>query len=376
MRYRTFKKINENVSLLGIGAMRFPETTNGEVDETAAIRIIRAAIDSGINYVDTAFTYHGEKSEIVVGKALKNGYRERVLLADKMPIWLAKDEVHMRELFNIQMKRLDVDCIDMYLIHSVSQDNWKRAKELKLLTFLEEMRAAGKIRYIGFSFHDSYELFQEVLDAYTWDFCQIQLNFMDKELQAGVKGLQLASEKDLGVIIMEPLKGGRLTSNIPPDIQSIWDSADVRRPPAEWSFKWLAAMPEVTLILSGMSSEEQVYENIKIMDSDDLEKLTDEDHILIDRISSEYNRLVKYSCTGCEYCLPCPQGLNIPELLEYFNDWNTFGKNESTKTEYLLWVPEDGFASGCIGCGACEKKCPQQLPIVQALKDTVAAFGK
>ena len=258
MRYRTFKKINENVSLLGIGAMRFPETTNGEVDETAAIRIIRAAIDSGINYVDTAFTYHGEKSEIVVGKALKNGYRERVLLADKMPIWLAKDEVHMRELFNIQMKRLDVDCIDMYLIHSVSQDNWKRAKELKLLTFLEEMRAAGKIRYIGFSFHDSYELFQEVLDAYTWDFCQIQLNFMDKELQAGVKGLQLASEKDLGVIIMEPLKGGRLTSNIPPDIQSIWDSADVRRPPAEWSFKWLAAMPEVTLILSGMSSEEQV----------------------------------------------------------------------------------------------------------------------
>ncbi|MEE0772793.1 MAG: aldo/keto reductase [Anaerovoracaceae bacterium] len=376
MRYRTFKKINENVSLLGIGAMRFPETTNGEVDETAAIRIIRAAIDSGINYVDTAFTYHGEKSEIVVGKALKNGYRERVLLADKMPIWLAKDEVHMRELFNIQMKRLDVDCIDMYLIHSVSQDNRKRAKELKLLTFLEEMRAAGKIRYIGFSFHDSYELFQEVLDAYTWDFCQIQLNFMDKELQAGVKGLQLASEKDLGVIIMEPLKGGRLTSNIPPDIQSIWDSADVRRPPAEWSFKWLAAMPEVTLILSGMSSEEQVYENIKIMDSDDLEKLTDEDHILIDRISSEYNRLVKYSCTGCEYCLPCPQGLNIPELLEYFNDWNTFGKNESTKTEYLQWVPEDGFASGCIGCGACEKKCPQQLPIVQALKDTVAAFGK
>lgn len=375
MKYRTFGKINEKVSLLGMGAMRLPETADGKVDEQEAISIIRSAIDSGITYVDTAYPYHNGESEVIVGKALKDGYREKVLLADKMPIWLAKDEDHMKEIFSKQLKKLDTDCIDMYLVHSVNTPNWRRIKKLNLMPFLEEMKAQGKIRHIGFSFHDSYELFEEVLNDYPWEFCQIQLNYMDKNIQAGVKGLKLAAEKGLGVIIMEPLKGGRLTSAIPPAVQELWDSADVKRSPAEWAFKWLAEMPEITLILSGMSSREQLEENIRIISSDDLTVLTEAEKNLIDKVSDEYNRLIKYSCTGCEYCLPCPQKLNIPDLLEYYNEWNTYGQNPATKMEYMDWVAKGRHASDCVGCKACEEKCPQKLPIAQALKEAAESFG-
>ena len=375
MKYRTFAKINEKVSLLGMGAMRVPEEKDGKVDENNAVSIIRAAIDSGINYIDTAYPYLSGQSEVIVGKALKNGYREKVLIADKMPIWLAKDENHMKEIFNTQLKRLDTDSIDMYLVHSVNVPNWKRVKKLKLMPFLEEMKKKGKIKHIGFSFHDSYEFFEEVLDDYPWEFCQIQLNYMDKNIQAGIKGLKLAAEKGIGVIIMEPLKGGRLTSAIPPAVQKLWDSAETKRSPAEWAFKWLAEMPEVTLILSGMSSMKQLEENIRIITSDDLTILTDEEKKLINKVSDEYNRLIKYSCTGCEYCLPCPQKLNIPDLLEYYNEWNTYGQNPSTKMEYIDWVAKGRHASDCIGCRKCEKKCPQNLPIVQALKEASEAFG-
>lgn len=189
--------------------------------------------------------YHGGVSETIVGKALKDGYREKVLLADKMPIWLAKDEDHMKEIFNDQLKKLDVDYIDMYLVHNVNISNWKRCKKLNLMPFLEEMKAQGKIRHIGFSFHDKLEFFKELLEEYDWEFCQIQLNYMDKNHQAGVEGLRYATERGLDVIIMEPLKGGRLTDFVPPTVQEIWDGFNVKKSPAEWAFKWLANMPEV-----------------------------------------------------------------------------------------------------------------------------------
>lgn len=375
MQYRTFKKFDKEVSLLGMGAMRLPETEDGQINEPEAIDIIRSAIDAGVNYVDTAFGYHNGKSEGLVGKALKDGYREKVLLADKMPIWLAKDEDHMKEMFRTQLERLDTDCIDMYLVHNINKPNWKRVKKLNLLPFLEEMKAAGKIKHIGFSFHDSYELFEEVLDSYPWEFCQIQLNYMDKDIQAGVKGLKLAAEKGLGVIIMEPLKGGKLTTVIPPTVQELWDSAPVKRTPAEWGFKWLANMPEVTLILSGMSSREQLQQNIATVSAADLSVLSDEERELIDKVSDEYNRLIKYSCTGCEYCLPCPQKLKIPDLIDTLNEWNIYGQNPATKMEYIEWVPEGRHASDCISCKACEKKCPQGLPIAQIMKETSEIFG-
>lgn len=375
MQYRTFKKLDREVSLLGMGAMRLPETEDGQINEPEAIDIIRSAIDAGINYVDTAFGYHNGKSEGLVGKALKDGYREKVLLADKMPIWLAKDEDHMKEMFRTQLERLDTDYIDMYLVHSVNKPNWKRIKKLNLMPFLEEMKAAGKIKHIGFSFHDSYELFEEVLDSYPWEFCQIQLNYMDKDIQAGVKGLKLVAEKGLSVIIMEPLKGGKLTTGIPPTVQELWNNAPVKRTPAEWGFKWLANMPEVTLILSGMSSREQLQQNIATVSAADLNVLSDEERELIDKVSDEYNRLIKYSCTGCEYCLPCPQKLKIPDLIDTLNEWNIYGQNPATKMEYIEWVPEGRHASDCISCKACEKKCPQGLPVAQIMKETAEIFG-
>lgn len=376
MQYRKFKKINKDVSLLGMGCMRLPKLEDGTVNEAEAIDIIRSAIDSGINYVDTAYTYHDGKSEVILGKALKDGYREKVLLADKMPIWLAKDEEHMKQIFNEQLERLDTDCIDMYLVHNVGVPIWKRCKKLNLMPFLEEMKAQGKIRHIGFSFHDKLEFFKEMIDEYDWEFCQIQLNYMDKNHQAGLEGLKYAAGKGLDVIIMEPLKGGRITDFVPPTVQKLWDEAETKRTPAEWAFKWLANLPEVTLMLSGMSSRQQLTENIDILSADDANVLTSEEAALINKVSDEYNRLIKYSCTGCQYCLPCAQKLDIPKIIGYYNDWNVYEHNPSTKTEYETWLPEKRHASDCIGCKICEERCPQSIPIARAMQDAAEAFGK
>lgn len=376
MQHRKFNKTDLEVSLLGMGCMRLPQTEDGKVDEAEAIDIIRSSIDAGVNYVDTAYMYHGGVSETIVGKALKDGYREKVLLADKMPIWLAKDEDHMKEIFNDQLKKLDVDYIDMYLVHNVNISNWKRCKKLNLMPFLEEMKAQGKIRHIGFSFHDKLEFFKELLEEYDWEFCQIQLNYMDKNHQAGVEGLRYATERGLDVIIMEPLKGGRLTDFVPPTVQEIWDGFNVKKSPAEWAFKWLANMPEVKLILSGMSSKQQMMENINIMSADDVAALSEKEKALIDSVSDEYNRLIKYSCTGCQYCMPCVKKLDIPKIIGYYNDWNIYEQNPSTKFEYDTWIPDGRHGSDCIGCKACEEKCPQAIPIARAMKDAAEAFGK
>lgn len=374
MEYRTLKT-GEKVSLLGLGTMRLPLAEDGSVNEKEAIELIRAAVDSGINYVDTAYTYHGGNSEKILGKALKDGYRERVILADKMPIWLAKDEEAMRKIFDRQFERLDTDIIDMYLVHNITVPIWKRVKKLNLLPFLEEKKAEGKIKHLGFSFHDKFQLFEEVIDAFPWEFCQIQLNYMDKDFQAGVKGLKYAASKGLSVIIMEPLKGGRLTNSIPPSVEKLFSEAAVKRSPAQWAFKWLAAMPEVSLMLSGMSDRKQLEANVEIMSMKDLCLLTEEEAAMIDRVSDEYNKLVKYSCTGCQYCMPCPQKLEIPKLIGHYNDWFIYDKNPSTAMEYRTWIPDGRHASDCIGCGACEEKCPQSLPIREALKKTAELFG-
>ncbi len=374
MEYRTLKT-GEKVSLLGLGTMRLPLAEDGSVNEKEAIELIRAAMDSGINYVDTAYTYHGGNSEKILGKALKDGYRERVILADKMPIWPAKDEEAMRKIFDRQFERLDTDIIDMYLVHNITVPIWKRVKKLNLLPFLEEKKAEGKIKHIGFSFHDKFQLFEEVIDAFPWEFCQIQLNYMDKDFQAGVKGLKYAASKGLSVIIMEPLKGGRLTNSIPPSVEKLFSEAAVKRSPAQWAFKWLAAMPEVSLMLSGMSDRKQLEANVEIMSMKDLCLLTEEEAAMIDRVSDEYNKLVKYSCTGCQYCMPCPQKLEIPKLIGHYNDWFIYDKNPSTAMEYRTWIPDGRHASDCIGCGACEEKCPQSLPIREALKKTAELFG-
>lgn len=371
MNYRDFGKTEEKVSLLGFGTMRLPllEGNGTAINEAEAIKIIRYGIDHGINYVDTAYMYHGGNSEVVVGKALKDGYREKVLLADKMPVWMASSEEAMEEIFNKQLERLQTNSIDMYLIHSVEQRIWKRALKFHIFDFLEKKKKEGKIKYIGFSFHDSVELFKEVLDYYPWDFCQIQLNFMDTEYQAGLEGLNYAASKEIPVVIMEPLKGGRLANKPPESVQQIWDSYPVKRSPAEWALKWVANHTAVKTILSGMSSMEQVKENLDILGGVSSESLTTEELELINKVKHEFLNLIKVDCTKCNYCTPCPLNIDIPEIFKYYNDLYLYKLPEVTKKDFNMFIPAKYKPSVCSECGQCEEKCPQHIKIREHMKN-------
>lgn len=382
MQYRKFRTADKETSLLGLGVMRLVQDENGNIDQQGAVELIRYAIDRGINYIDTAYTYHGGCSEKLIGKALRDGYRERVILADKMPIWLANTEEDVERYFKEQLRRLDVEYIDMYLVHNIIPSNWKKTKELNVLPFLERMRAQGKIKHIGFSFHGDLDLFMEVIDAYPWEFCQIQLNYLDKDEQATLKGLKYARERGIDVIVMEPLKGGRITDKIPPSVQQIWDRAKASgkapqdRSPAEWAFRWAASQPGVSLILSGMNSYEQIDENTTIFSKDDISQMSSTEQAVLDEVAAEYNRRIKYQCTGCEYCMPCQKKIGIPDVIEYLNNWYAFDQNPSTKTEYITWLDEGEHASDCIHCRKCEEKCPQRLPISEIMAEASEVFGK
>lgn len=363
MQYRTFNRTNEPISLLGFGTMRLPRLKNGNIDEVEAIKMIRTAIDNGINYVDTAYMYHDGQSEVVTGKALKDGYREKVLLADKMPAWFAKKEADIEKIFNEQLHRLDDQFIDMYLVHNIDKDVWKKVKEYNVLGFLEKKREEGKIKHIGFSFHDDFDFFKEIVDAYPWEFCQIQLNYMDKDFQAGIKGLDYAASKGLQVIIMEPLKGGKLTDILPESVEKYWAEADIKRSPAGWALRWVADFPEVLTILSGMSTMDQLKENIQVLSDALPHSLTEKDHQIINKVSTEYNKLIKYSCTGCRYCMPCPKKIEIPAVINFYNEWFLYNGNDKIKADFITWIPPKRRPSACISCNACQSHCPQSLPV-------------
>lgn len=374
MQHRIYEKTGEEISLLGLGTMRMPIHADGKLNHEASIEMIRYAIDNGVNYVDTAYMYHDGESEVAVGKALKDGYREKIILADKMPVWLAKDEKEMADIFEEQFSRLEVDSIDFYLVHNITAPIWKRAKRFGIIEFLEKQKKAGRIREIGFSFHDEYPVFKEVLDAYNWDFCQIQLNYMDTEFQAGLKGLKYASEKGIPVIVMEPLKGGKLTDSIPAQIKAFWEEAEIKRPPVEWALRWVADFPQVLTILSGVHNIDQLKENIEILSSAKANTLTEKEKEIIEKVSREYNKLIEYSCTGCRYCLPCPVKLDIPAIIDLYNQWNLFEGNDKIKKDYDMWFGEERIASSCIACGQCEDQCPQSLPIIEIMKKAAKRF--
>lgn len=374
MQYRTFPKTGEKVSLLGFGTMRFPTLENGEINEPEAIKMIRSAIDSGINYVDTAYMYHNGESEVVTGKALKDGYREKVLLADKMPVWMAKDEASMKQIFINQLERLHDQVIDMYLVHNLTRQIWKRALQFNTLEFLEQKRAEGKIKHLGFSFHDDVEFFKEVVDAYPWDFCQIQLNYMDVNFQAGLEGLKYAASKGIPVIIMEPLKGGKLTDLLPESIEKYWAEADVKRTPAEWALRWVADFPEVLTILSGMTTMEQVQENIRILSTAEPNSLTEKEQRIIAKVSEEYNNLIKYSCTACRYCMPCPQRIEIPSVINLYNEWHLYNGNPKIKSDFNMWISPKARPSVCTSCNACQSHCPQGLPVAEIMQKSKEIF--
>ncbi|MDR2163211.1 MAG: aldo/keto reductase [Clostridiales Family XIII bacterium] len=372
MRYRTFDKTGEQVSLLGFGAMRLP-TDGGEVDEAEAIRMIRHAIDRGVNYVDTAYMYHDGVSEAVVGKALKDGYRERTLLADKLPPWFAKTESDLPDIFETQLRRLDTDVIDMYLVHNIDEGHLQFIKDLNIYGFVKGLRESGRVKHLGFSYHGkTTELFKELLDSFDWDFCQIQLNYMDVDIQAGVAGLKYAGEKGIPVVIMEPLKGGKLTGRVPDRVQALWDGAPVSRTPAEWGLRWVADFPEVLTILSGMTTMEQLDENLRILDAEP-GALTPEEHGLINEASAAYNELIKYGCTSCGYCLPgCPQKIDMPKIININNEDALYDCFETAKFEMRVFV--EPKPSACVSCGNCEDICPQHLPIASIMKESAERY--
>jgi predicted aldo/keto reductase-like oxidoreductase len=365
MHYRKFGKLDWQVSALGFGCMRLPtiEGDIGNIDQKKTTEMIRWAIDAGLNYVDTAYVYHEQKSEIALGIALENGYRERVRIATKLPIWMVEKTEDFNTMLNEELERLQTDVIDFYLMHGLDQEKWEKVQKLGLLKKAETAIADGRIRYVGFSFHDNLDIFKQIVDSYdNWTFCQIQYNYMDINFQAGREGLHYAADKGLAVVIMEPLRGGKLAVEIPA-AQPIWFSAKQKRKPADWALQWLWSQPEVSLVLSGMSTLDQVKENLVSADNSRIGLLNEEELVLVSKVRETLIGLSPIDCTLCEYCLPCPNGVNIPRIFDYYNRVAMYNNLENTRCQYKQTVEDGQKAVNCIQCDECLPKCPQKLPI-------------
>lgn len=372
MYYNKFK--GKDVSLLGMGCMRLPLDDKGEVDVEASIATIRKGIDNGITYMDTAFVYHNGFSERVLGMALQDGYRDKVLIADKMPTWIIKTPEDLDKTLDKQLSRLGTDHIDVYLLHNQNNYFFKMAEKLDIFNWLEAKKKEGKILNIGFSFHDDYDVFEKILNAYDWDMCQIQLNYIDENYQAGVKGLELAGSKNIPVVIMEPLKGGRLAGKLPPQTDEFFKELSEDRPAVDWAFRWICNFPQVLTVLSGMSSMAQMEQNLSLFETIAPNNLKDEDKKIISKIADTFRRLVEYGCTACRYCMPCPQKIDIPKAIRLYNDLALYENQTGIRTEYM-WM-EPFTASACVECKACESHCPQNLPVSTIMKKCVEKFGR
>lgn len=364
MQYRKFGKLDWQVSALGFGCMRLPilDRDSAKINEPEATRMLHYAIERGVNYLDTAYPYHGGNSELFLGRALHGGYRAKIRLATKMPCWKVQAAEDFDNLLNEQLQKLQTEHIDFYLLHGLNQERWHKVCDLDVLGWATRAIAAGRIGHLGFSFHDKYPVFQEIVDAHAWSFCQIQYNYMDIENQAGVKGLQYAAAKGLAVVVMEPLLGGKLV-NPPAPVQEIWDTAARRQSPAEWALQWLWHQPEVSVVLSGMSTPDQVEQNIASAATARVNLLTADKLALFNRVRAKYNELSPIPCTKCEYCLPCPNNVAIPRVFAAYNEGMMYAKPEAARRGYKIWIPAENQASACTQCRECEEKCPQNIPI-------------
>lgn len=385
MQYRTLGKTNEKVSVLGYGCMRLP-VINGDVtniDEEKAIEMIHHAIDKGVNYIDTAYPYHGTgmarggESEPFVGRALKVGYREKVNLATKLPSWLIKTREDMDKYLNEQLERLQTDKIDFYLVHALNKGVWDNLKKLGIADFLDSAVKDGRIRYAGFSFHDDLNVFKEIVDYYDWSFCQIQYNYLDENFQAGTEGLKYAADKGLGVVIMEPLRGGKLVRDLPDAVTGAMEKAEIKRSSAEWALRWVWNHPEVSVVLSGMNVMDNINENLRIADEALPGSLTEKELEIMDNVIKAYRARTKVNCTGCHYCMPCPAGVNIPKNFTLYNQYYMLATPQTEgelKAHYNIFTNESERADKCRECGKCESHCPQGLKIRQELKNVRALF--
>ena len=370
MHYREFGKLGIEISALGFGCMRLPLAGDGTIDEEEAIRIIRYALDHGVNYVDTAYPYHQGESERLVGKALKDGYRDITYLATKCPVWLIEKEEDFDRLLDEQLKKLDVECVDFYLLHALSKERLEeRVKKFHLVDKMLKAREAGKIKYIGFSFHDDLDTFKEIVD-YTdaWDFCQIQYNYMNTDYQAGAEGLRYAADRGLGVIVMEPLLGGRL-ANLAPHVAGVLPEGKSQ---VELALDFLWDQREVGFLLSGMSDFEQVKANLEYADRSEIGMVSEQERAAYRKAKEIFDQMALVGCTKCRYCMPCPFGLDIPELFAAYNLSASSGMSEAKEAYEKLLTGADA----CQACRHCEEECPQHIKISEEMPKVAQMFNK
>ena len=387
MNYRPDKYGNP-LSILGFGCMRFPRTA-GIIDMAETEREIMTAIESGVNYFDTAYIYPG--SEAALGEILeRNNARDRVNIATKMPHYLIKNKEGLEKLFNEELKRLRTDHVDYYLMHMLADpETWDRLKALGIEEWIQEKKASGAIRQVGFSYHGNSDVFCKLLDAWDWDFCQIQYNYMDEHTQAGRRGLYHAHSKGIPVIIMEPLRGGKLVTRLPEKAKKIMAEHPVKHTPAQWAFRWLWNQPEVTVVLSGMNSDAMVRDNIHTASTTEVGSMTEADEAMLQEVVAVLNAKMKVGCTGCAYCMPCPKKVDIPGTFAAYNRKYQEGWFWGT-VDYAMCTAlrkNSAAVSNCVGCGKCEQHCPQNIPIREKLREAqtelesplyhaIAAVGK
>ena len=368
MKYRPMGKLGIKSSAFGLGCMRFNGTASGDsvIDEQKAVSLIRRAIDGGVTYIDTAYVYLDKTSEIVLGKALQDGYRDKVTIATKVPPDLVNSRADMEAILAEELKKLQTDHIDFYLMHAMNKQKWEHMKAIGAPQFFDDMKKEGKIRYKCFSFHGPYEEFEYILNDWDWDMCQIQYNYMDINNQAGTKGLELAGSKGIPVVIMEGLLGGRL-ANAPDNVQALYDAFPVKRSPVEWAFRWLCNHPEVSVVLSGCNEAEQIDENLRIFDTVDTGIMSTDELELMDNVRAADISRTTIGCTGCRYCMPCPNGVNIPGLFSVWNNVSLYGIDPKDDWGFRMIMDKDAGADKCLACGACEAACPQHLNIIDSL---------
>ena len=369
MKYRTMGKLGIQASAFGLGCMRFNGPASGDsiIDEQKAITLIRRAIDGGVTYLDTAYVYLDKTSEIVLGKALQDGYRDRVTIATKMPCEAVHNRSEMQALLDEELRKLQTDHIDFYLMHGINREKWEYFKSIGAPEFFDDMKKAGKIRYKCFSFHGPYDEYAYILQDYDWDMVQLQYNFMDIHNQAGTRGVELAGKLGIPVVIMEGLLGGRL-AKAPANVQALYDAFPVRRSPVEWAFRWLCNRPEIAVVLSGCNEADQIDENLRIFDTVGNGIMSDDELRLMDQVRAAYISRTKIGCTGCRYCMPCPNGVNIPGVFSVWNNVSLYDMDPSTNWDLSRIRENDNGADHCIGCGACEAACPQHLSIIESLQ--------
>jgi uncharacterized protein len=380
MQYRSFPNLSWKPSALGFGGMRLP-VINGDqskVNIPEATRIIRYAIDRGVNYLDTAYFYHGGFAEQAVGEALKEGYRQKIKLATKFPARYVRSSADFDKCFKEQLERLNTEKIDFYLLHGLNKKGWERLRDMGVLPWMEKMAARGYLDYLGFSFHDDFPVFKEIVDAYdNWTFCQVQFNYMDIEYQAGLRGVEYAASKGLGVMVMEPLRGGQLAQKPPEPVARVWAEDPQKRAPVEWALSWIWNHPEITLVLSGMSSMEQVMENVYIAERVGNCRLSSDELALVDKVRLTYKGLTAVPCTGCRYCMPCPNNVEIPTIFRVYNELMMYNDVRLAKWRYNggPWgIKKEQNAENCVTCGHCVETCPQHIAVPEFLKQAHEAL--